>query len=478
MADHDDQFPTRRAHDDRSAIEPLVAMCIEAMERGEPDPAPAVCAARVDLLPAVRRRLAQLVTRGLLATPPGTEQHIGDYRIVRELGSGGMGTVYLAEQQQPVRRQVALKVIKLGMDTRDVVARFEAERQALALMNHPHIAQVFDAGITADGRPFFVMEHVAGHDLNGFCDARRLGTEGRVRLLATVCRAVQHAHDRGFIHRDLKPSNVLVAEIDGQFVPKVIDFGIAKAAAGAALADGALRTRIDQVLGTPEYMSPEHASSGGLDVDTRADVWALGVVLYELLCGELPFDPQRLRRASWQEFTRMIRDELPTLPSKRLSLVGEAALLARGGERISLQRRVAGDLDWITLKALAKEREQRYPSALALAEDLERWLLHEPVLAAPPGRGYRLRKFVRRHRVAVGAAAAVVVALVAGLTVSLRATFAAERARAQEAALRVDTQAFYDLARDSIGTFVEVADRELAEVPQAEDVAACSPPTG
>ena len=500
---------------DKVAVQALVAACIEAIEQGESDPATRVCAERPDLLTRVQRRLAQLASRGLIPDSDALPAAIGPYRIVRELGSGGMGSVYLAEQLEPIRRHVALKVVKLGMDTREVVARFQAERQALALMNHPHIAQVFDAGITGAGRPYFVMEFVAGRSLTTFCDQQRLPMVQRVQLLATVCRAVQHAHERGFIHRDLKPSNVLVAEHDGAFVPKVIDFGIAKATAAndqTPTQPISLRTRADQVLGTPEYMSPEQMSSGGLDVDTRTDVYSLGVTLYELLCGELPFDSKRLRRATRHELERILLDELPTQPSKRLSQVGGPVLAARGGERTAVQRTVAGELDWITLKAIAKQREQRYPSALAMAEDLERWLAHEPVLAAPPGRTYRLRKFVRRHRVAVAAAAAVLVSLVTGLVVSVRATGAATRAqeRTQEALVRAeaaqratdaaltqtrtaeartqralteaiaaqqreaaalaDVRGFYDLARDAVDNLVDVASSELVEVPQADTV--------
>jgi serine/threonine protein kinase/tetratricopeptide (TPR) repeat protein len=453
--------------DDRPLVEALVAECIEAMERGEPEPAARVCRERPHLLTKVQKRLAQLVDRGLLTPTVAAPAAIGPYRIVRELGSGGMGTVYLAEQQEPVRREVALKVVKLGMDTREVLARFAAERQALARMSHPHIAQVFDAGMTAEGRPYFVMEFVAGAPLTTFCDRRGLDTAARLALFTAVCRAVQHAHDRGFIHRDLKPSNVLVAEHEGTLVPKIIDFGIAKASTPI---EQEQRTRLDQVLGTPEYMSPEQARSAGLDIDTRTDVYSLGTMLYELLCGELPFDSARLRRASWMETERILGEELPTAPSQRLAMVAEERIAARGGVRTNLRRKVAGELDWITLRALAKDREQRYPSPLAFAEDLERWLRNEPVLAAPPSRSYRLRKFVRRHRVAVTAALSVVLALAGGLSVSLAATVRAERARAGEAQALVDMRSFYGLARDAVGNLVDVADRQLVEVPQADAV--------
>ncbi|MBL8750445.1 MAG: serine/threonine protein kinase, partial [Planctomycetes bacterium] len=455
--------------EDKAKVEALVAQCIEAMERGERDPATRVCGERPDLLTRVQRRLAHLAKHGLIPGAEPMPTTIGPYRIVRELGSGGMGTVYLAEQSVPVRREVALKVVKLGMDTREVVARFDAERQALAGMNHPHIAKVFDAGITAEGRPFFVMEFAAGEPLTTFADRRALTTERRVQLLATVCRAVQHAHDRGFIHRDLKPSNVLVAEHDGELAPKIIDFGIAKATAAAASTTD-MATRVDQVLGTPEYMSPEQAMSGGLDVDTRSDVWSLGTMLYELLCSELPFDGKRLRRASRPEMEKILRDELPTLPSRRLSLAVDTVFVARRTDRSSLLRRLAGELDWITLKALHKERDARYPSALALAEDLERWLRKEPVVAAPPGRTYRMRKFAQRHRAAVFAGAAVLVSLVAGLATSLHATAEARRAEQEAAVALAETRTFFGLARDALGDVVDVADQRLAEVPQADAI--------
>ncbi|MBL9075877.1 MAG: serine/threonine protein kinase [Planctomycetes bacterium] len=457
------ESPEPQPPTDRHELEARVAACIEALERGQADPVAAVCADRPDLQTRVQRRLSQLAAAGLLpAAPTAPPTAIGPYRIVRELGSGGMGSVWLAEQQQPVRREVALKVVKLGMDTREVLARFAAERQALARMSHPHIAQVFDAGTTPEGRPFFVMEYVAGQALTTFCDQQRLGTGARARLVATVCRAVQHAHDRGFLHRDLKPGNVLVAMHGTEAVPKVIDFGIAKATEAADAAT-ALHTRHDQILGTPEYMSPEQMRSGGLDVDTRTDVYSLGVMLYELLCSELPFDSRRLRRATRHEMERIVTDELPTLPSRRLAAAGAAALAARGGDRDRLRRHVAGELDWITLKAIAKNRDDRYPSALALAEDIDRWLRHEPVLAAPPGRTYRLRKFVRRHRLALGATALVFGSLATALFTSLSATRSAVAARA-------DIAAFYGLARDAIGNLVDTADEQLASLPQADAV--------
>ncbi len=468
-----DQPTVPHSPDDKAQVERMVATCIEALERGEPDPATRVCGERPDLLARVRRRLAQLAQRGLIPAQEELPTSIGPYRIQRELGSGGMGSVYLAQQLQPVQRQVALKVVKLGMDTREVVARFQAERQALALMNHPNIAQVFDAGITAEGRPYFVMEYVSGSALTVFCDERQLPPIARVQLMAVVCRAVQHAHDRGFIHRDLKPGNVLVAVHEGEFTPKIIDFGIAKATAvaeQAATRVAGLQTRADQVLGTPEYMSPEQMRTGGLEVDTRSDVYSLGVTLYELLCGELPFDSQRLRTATRHELERILLDESPTQPSKRLSQVDVQVIAARGGERTGVARAIAGELDWITLRALAKLPQHRYPSALAMAEDLERWLANEPVMAAPPGRTYRLRKFVRRHRVAVGAAAAVLMALVAGLSVSLMATAAARASQRGADSARETMAAFYGLARDAVGSLVDVADTELAEVPQADAV--------
>jgi eukaryotic-like serine/threonine-protein kinase len=337
---------------------------------------------------------------------------IGPYRITGVLGEGGMGVVYLAEQSEPVRRQVALKVLKAGMDTKQVLARFESEKQSLALMEHPGIARVLDAGATEDGRPFFVMERVDGLPITDYCDARALDLRARVRLLLQVCRAVQHAHQKGVIHRDLKPSNVLVTESDGRPHSKVIDFGLARAVEPDALASTRI-TQLDQSLGTPAYMSPEQVE-GSLDIDTRTDIYALGVLLYELLSGELPFEAAAYH--GWALRTQRLTRDVP-LPSARFRGLPEplqAQLAAhRGGTSDVVRRGLRGDLDWITLRALEYERDRRYATPESLAQDLERHLSHEPVLASPPSRAYRARKFVRRHRTSV-AFAAVLTLLIVG----------------------------------------------------------------
>jgi tetratricopeptide (TPR) repeat protein len=346
-------------------------------------------------------------------------EDFGRYRIIGSLGEGGMGTVYLAEQQEPIRRRVALKVVKLGLDTTQVLARFSNERQALALMDHPNIAQIFDAGASSRGRPYFVMEYIAGAPITAYGDRARMTTKGRLALFLAVCRGVQHAHQKGVIHRDLKPSNVLVVEQDGTPVPKVIDFGIAKATDKWAV-EQTLLTELGQVVGTPEYASPEQADTMTGDVDESSDVYSLGVLLYELLVGAVPFDTATLRKAGLAEMLRIIReDEAPSLSRKLTSLGAAATDVAarRQTDPVSLRRLVDGDLNWIAMKALDKTRERRYGSVSDLAADVQRYLEDRPVLASPPGRLYRTRKFLRRHRAAaLGTAAAVVFLVLIGVT--------------------------------------------------------------
>jgi eukaryotic-like serine/threonine-protein kinase len=335
---------------------------------------------------------------------------IGPYHLLRPIGRGGMGEVWLAEQREPVRRRVAIKLIKAGMDTREVVARFESERQALALMDHPAIAKVFDAGTTPQGRPFFVMEYVVGIPITEYCDKHKMTTRRRLELFIQVCQGVQHAHQKAIIHRDLKPSNILVGEVDGKPMPRIIDFGVAKATTQQLTAE-TLYTHLGTIVGTPGYMSPEQADSTGVDVDTRTDVYSLGVVLYELLAGSLPLD---FRNLSFEDVLRRLRDEDAPAPSTRLRTLGEQSGVTaqnRGSDRASLTRQLRGDLDCITLKALEKDRSRRYSMPSELAADIGRYLRNEPVMARPASAAYRTRKYIRRHRigVAVAAAACVVV---------------------------------------------------------------------
>jgi len=357
----------------------------------------------------------------------------GRYRILQRIGEGGFGTVYMAEQAKPMRRRVALKILKAGMDTREVVARFEAERQALAMMEHPNIARVLDGGETDHGRPFFVMELVRGTPITDFCDRERLDTAARLRLFTRVCRAVQHAHQKGVIHRDLKPGNVLVTIEEGaEPVPKVIDFGVAKAIE-TPLTDKTLFTRFEQMVGTPAYMSPEQAAGdAATDIDTRADIYALGVLLYELLTGTTPFEAGTLQRAAFDEVRRILREEEAPRPSARLSSLQQdrrsTIARERGVEPSTLDRQLRGDLDWIVMKAIEKDRRRRYETANGLAVDIERFLGDEEVLARPPSTGYRLRKFARRHRPLLATAALVAAILVVATVVSGIAAVRAVRA--------------------------------------------------
>ncbi len=384
--------------------------------------------ARVEALLAVQEKERSILEDAVpflgttLQAAPVTEEPgtiIGNYKLLEQIGEGGMAVVYMAEQERPVRRKVALKVIKLGMDTKQVIARFEAERQALAIMDHPNIAKVFDAGTTEAGRPYFVMELVKGVSITEYCDKNKLGTHERLDLFVQVCNAVKHAHQKGIIHRDIKPTNVMVTLHDGNPVPKVIDFGIAKAT-NQRLTEKTLFTRYSQMIGTPAYMSPEQAEMSGLDVDTRTDIYSLGVLMYELLTGTTPFDAEKLRSAGYLELQRIIREEEPTRPSTKLNTLGDSlkeVAKHRDTNPDLLRKSIRGDLDWIVLKSLEKDRTRRYETVHTLVEDVQRHMRNEPILAGSPGVVYRLQKYFRRHRYQL-ITAAVVMVLIAGLAVS------------------------------------------------------------
>ena len=424
----------------RMAVEALLAVHADSEQFFDD------CASSVMVLPAAEIESAAALTAELCGSvfeeKPGTI--IGRYKLLQKIGEGGCGLVYLAEQAEPVRRRVALKVIKLGMDTKNVIARFEAERQALAMMDHPNIARVLDAGATDTGRPYFVMELVNGVKITEYCDQNRLGLEQRLELFIQVCHAIQHAHQKGIIHRDIKPSNVLVTMLDGVPVPKVIDFGIAKATDEQLTDKTLLFTAYAQLIGTPAYMSPEQMELGGLDLDTRSDIYSLGVLLYELLTGRTPFDAKELLKSGVEAMRRTVREQEPHRPSAKLEGLRPEELtqtaVHRRLEPARFRLVLRGDLDWIVMKALEKDRNRRYQTAIGLGLDVQHYLNHEPVMARPPSNWYQLQKLVRRNRVIFIAGSAVVAALLIG-TVTSTWLFIQERdARAIETKLRQEAE--------------------------------------
>jgi serine/threonine protein kinase len=424
------------------------------------------CVAQLALAPRQAAELARTVS---IPVPP-TEtpgDMVGPYKLMEKIGEGGFGVVYVAEQREPVRRRVALKIIKLGMDTRQIVARFEAERQALAMMDHPNIAKVLDAGALESGRPYFVMELVRGVKITDFCDQAKLSTAERLGLFIQICQAIQHAHQKGIIHRDIKPSNVLVTLHDSVPVPKVIDFGIAKATQGQ-LTDKTIYTQFEQFIGTPAYMSPEQAEMSGLDIDTRSDIYALGVLLYELLTGKTPFDQKELLQSGLDEMRRIIREQEPPRPSTRLGTMEDAQLSTAAARRHvdppKLIHSVRGDLDWIVMKCLEKERGRRYETANGLAMDIQRHLAQEPVMARPASNLYRLQKLVRRNKVAFSAAAAVAVSLILGLGLSTWLYFREKTARREAESARLSEEQLREKALASEKTVRREAQQLLQAV--------------
>ena len=390
---------------------------------------------------------------------------IGPYKLLQVIGEGGMGSVFMAEQTKPVQRRVALKIIKAGMDSKSVIARFEAERQALAMMDHPNIAKVLDTGATDAGHPFFVMELVKGVEITKYCDEKRLNLKKRLELFISVCQAIQHAHQKGIIHRDIKPSNVLVAQYDGTPVPKVIDFGVAKATA-QKLTERTLFTEFGQVIGTIEYMSPEQAELNQLDIDTRSDVYSLGVLLYELLTGSTPLDGKQLRSVAFIEMLRMIREEEPSKPSAKVSTSATLASIAasRGVEPERLGKIVKGELDWIVMKALDKDRTRRYQSATALAEDIQRYLNDEPVLAYPPTMIYRFRKSFERNKGKIVAGILLLLVLLGGIIGVTFGLVRAETARGRELEQRLIAQHNAALATENLKVAIAAVDEMYTEV--------------
>jgi len=479
-----------KPHDDNSRLDGLVAQYLEAVERGEqpdrtqllqqhPDIATELHAFFADLDKVEATKLQAQLAPDVTVIPqheptPGTIIS-GRYKLLENIGEGGMGSVWVAEQQQPVKRRVAIKLVKAGMDSKQVLARFEAERQALAVMDHPNIAKVFDGGMTEQGRPYFVMEYVKGVPFTEYCDKARLSLKERLNLFIPVCQAVQHAHHKGIVHRDLKPSNILICLYDGKPVPKVIDFGLAKAV-HQSLTDQSIYTGHGIMVGTPLYMSPEQAEHNNLDVDTRTDIYSLGVVLYELLVGTTPLERDQLRKAAVDEVLRLIREVEPPRPSVRLSSSASLASIAaqRSIDPRHLQKSLAGDLDWIVMKSLEKERTRRYETASGLLRDIERFLNDEVVDACPPSRSYRLKRFVRKHKGQVIAVSGVLLALVIGLAATTwqwRQARQAERAAtlsedeaiaSEQKAIEARDQATKDRDAKNAALTAEAAQRILA----------------